>query len=154
MFLFKERNLLAVYLLTMKILEIPYHQFLGLMQAENDEFIFRADAKPEYHNHLGNVHACVQLSLAEASSGEFLLHQLFDLKDKLVPVIRNTEAKYHKPANGTIFSKAQFFTLSKKEVEEELTTKKRSLVKIKTEVFDEQNVKTLTAIFEWFIIHQ
>jgi len=138
----------------MKILDIPYHQFLGLKSAKDENFIFHAEAKPEYLNHLGNVHACVQLSLAEASSGEFLLHQLFDLKDKLVPVIRNTEAKYHKPANGAIFSKAQFFTLSKQELEKELTTKKRSLVKIKTEVFDEQNVKTLTAIFEWFIIHQ
>jgi homogentisate 1,2-dioxygenase len=136
----------------MKILDIPYHQFLGLKQAENDEFIFQADAKPEYHNHLGNVHACVQLSLAEASSGEFLLRELFELKDDLIPVIRNTEAKYHKPANGFISSKAQFHTLSTPEVIMELTEKNRTLVKVKTEVYDEHEVKTLTAIFEWFII--
>lgn len=136
----------------MKILDIPYHQFLGLKTAKDENFIFHAEAKPEYLNHLGNVHACVQLSLAEASSGEFLLRELFELQDDLIPVIRNTEAKYHKPANGSISSKAQFHTLSTPEVIKELTEKNRTLVKVKTEVFDEHEVKTLTAIFEWFII--
>ena len=34
---------------------------------------------------------------------------------------------------------------------EELETKKRTIVKVKVEIFDSQNNKTLTVIFDWFI---
>lgn len=116
-----------------------------------DEFIFIAEEKPEYLNHLNNIHACVQLALAEASSGEFLLNQFFELRNELIPVIRKTEARYHKPANGTLYSKASFDSVSKEAILSDLLEKNRVIVKVRTEVFDAQNNKSLTATFEWFI---
>jgi hypothetical protein len=135
----------------MNILDIPFHKFLNFKKYTGDEFIFFAEEKPEYLNHLNNIHACVQLSLAEASSGEFLLDQFFELRNELIPVIRKTEARYHKPANGALYSKASFDSVSKEAVLNDLLQKNRVIVKVRTEVFDVQNNKSLTATFEWFI---
>jgi len=135
----------------MNIIDIPFHNFLAFKEHEGDEYIFIAEERPEYLNHLNNIHACVQLTLAEASSGEFLLKQFYELRNELIPVIRKTEAKYHKPANGKLCSKAVFDSLSKEDVLNELLRKNRVIVKVKTEIFDENKNKTLTATFEWFI---
>jgi hypothetical protein len=135
----------------MNILDIPFHKFLNFKKHMGDEFIFIAEEKPEYLNHLNNIHACVQLALAEASSGEFLLNQFFELRNELIPVIRKTEARYHKPANGALYSKASFDSVSKEAILSDLLEKNRVIVKVRTEVFDAQNNKSLTATFEWFI---
>ena len=135
----------------MNILEIPFHQFLSFKKHEGKEYVFMAEERPEYLNHLNNIHACVQLTLAEASSGEFLLSELYELRNDLIPVIRKTEARYHKPANGTLYSKVAFDSLSREQVLNELLERKRALIKVKTEIFDQQNNKSLTATFEWFI---
>ena len=138
----------------MNILDIPFHKYLDLKKSTDPSYIFCTDQRPEYLNHLGNVHACVQLSLAEASSGEFLLMQLFELRSVLVPVIRKTEAKYHKPGNGSLRSKAYFENANREEILAEIMAKGRVLIKVKTEIYDDNNVKSLTAVFEWFIVKQ
>jgi hypothetical protein len=135
----------------MNILDIPFHKYLNFKKNISNEFIFIAEERPEYLNHLNNIHACVQLSLAEASSGEFLLNEFYELRNELIPVIRKTEAKYHKPANGTLFSKARFNSDTKESILSELIQKKRAIIKVKTEIFDQQKNKSLTATFEWFI---
>ena len=136
----------------MDILAIPFHRFLNIKRNESDDFIFKIDERPEYSNHLGTVHACVQLSLAEASSGEFLLNQFDELKNELIPVVRKTEVKYHKPANGELFSKAAFLSTNKQNILKELNSRKRSLVQVKVEIYDTEKNKAATAIFDWFII--
>jgi len=68
----------------MEILSIPFHHFLNIKRNENEDFIFKIDERPEYSNHLGTIHACVQVSLAEASSGEFLLQQFNELETELI----------------------------------------------------------------------
>jgi hypothetical protein len=44
----------------MDILAIPFHQFLNIKRNISDDFIFKIDERPEYSNHLGTIHACVQ----------------------------------------------------------------------------------------------
>ena len=92
----------------MNILSVPFHQFINIKRSENENYIFTIEERPEYLNHLGTIHACVQLSLAEATSGEFLLNQFIELASEVIPVVRKTEVKYRKPANGNLFSKATF----------------------------------------------
>lgn len=135
----------------MDILDIPFHRFLNIKNHPGNDYIFEAEERAEYLNHLGTIHACVQLSIAEASSGEFLLQQFTGLSSVLIPVVRRTAAKYHKPANGTLYSKASFESTSKSEVLNELQSKKRALLKVKVEIFDGQKNKALTAVFDWFI---
>jgi len=104
----------------MDILAIPFHRFLNIKRNESDDFVYKIDERPEYSNHLGTIHACVQLSLAEATSGEFLLRQFNEIKNELIPVVRKTEVKYHKPANGELFSKATFVSNDKEHILSEL----------------------------------
>ncbi len=78
----------------MEILSLPFHKFLNIERNDGDEYIFKIKERPEYHNHLGTIHACVQLTLAEATSGEFLLGKFNSYKSDLIPVIRKTEVKY------------------------------------------------------------
>jgi hypothetical protein len=135
----------------MDILSIPFHRYLNIKKATGKEFIFETEEKPEYLNHVGTIHACYQLALAEATSGEFLLNEFSELQSVVIPVVRKTEAKYHRPSNGNLYSKAAFESTDKNAALLELDGKNRTLVKVKVEVFDSQNSKTLTVIFDWFI---
>ena len=136
----------------MDILSIPFHRLLKIERNQNDDdFIFQIDESPELQNHLGTFHACAQLTLAEATAGEYLLQQFQALKDVVVPVIRRTEVKYSMPANGTLFSKASFSSGSKEEFLKELEARKRCIIPIKVEVFNTESKRTLSAVFDWVI---
>jgi hypothetical protein len=132
------------------LFSVPYHIFMRVKKHKGSEYLLEIEERPETLNHLGTTHASVQFFLAEASSGEFLLQE-FDKLKGLIPVVRKAEAKYHRPANGNLYSKTHFETLSKAEVLSELNTKNRVLVKIKSEVFDSNKNKVLSATFEWFL---
>lgn len=56
----------------MKVTELPYNKFIGIKKARDSGYLLKLDESPDYLNHLGNVHAGAQLSLAEAASGEYL----------------------------------------------------------------------------------
>jgi len=135
----------------MDILSIPFHKYLNIKRSGISNYIFEIEVRPEYHNHLGTIHACVQLSLAEASSGEFLLQEFRDLKDVLIPVVRRSEAKYNKPAKGNLYTKAKFLHSSRKEIYDNLINKNRALVQVLVTVVDEEENKIATVIFDWFI---
>jgi acyl-coenzyme A thioesterase PaaI-like protein len=135
----------------MKILEIPFHQHLSLIPSEKSEYIFQLKEKPEHLNHLGTIHACVQLTLAEASSGEFLRLQFQEIQDQLIPVVRKTEAKYQRPAQGILRAKASFIEHEKEEYIRILNEKKRVIIPVRVEIIDENDVKNLTVVFDWFI---
>jgi len=135
----------------MDILAVPFHQYLNIETHSEDDYIFELKERPEYLNHLQTIHACVQLTLAEASSGEFLLQAFREFEAKVIPVIRRTEVKYHRPANGTLYSRASLQSSGKAELEDELMNKSRAIVQIKVELFDRSKKKVLTAIFDWFL---
>lgn len=135
----------------MNILEVPFNQFLGLEKSERQDFTFKLEQRPELLNHLGTMHACVQLSLAEAVSGEYLLNQFYSLRNDVIPVVRKTEVKYQKPANGCLYAKADFFKTTQADILKTLNEKGRALVPIKVEVVDAENKRTLIAVFDWFV---
>lgn len=136
----------------MDILSVPFHRLLNIEENQKGgEFIFQVEERPELRNHLGTFHACAQLALAEATSGEYLLQQFMELKDVVVPVIRRTEVKYSLPANGTLFSKATFASGSKEEFMKQFEARKRCIIAIKIEVFNTENKRTLSAVFDWLI---
>jgi len=135
----------------MDILEIPFHRYLNIEEHPEDDYIFEAKERPEHLNHLGTIHACVQLSLAEASSGEFLLKEFGEHRDEVIPLIRKTEVKYHRPANGTLYSRASFPGLNQAGFLEKLFSRGRAVIQIKVEIFDDNSQKVLTAVFDWFL---
>ena len=135
----------------MDILAVPFHQYLNIEAHTGDDYIFELEERPEYLNHLHTIHACVQLTLAEASSGEFLLREFKEFEAEVIPVIRRTEVKYHRPANGTLYSRASLQSSSNAEVVDVLVNTSRAIVQIKVEIFDWSKKKVLTAVFDWFL---
>ena len=83
------------------VTELPFNSFLGLQKAAEPSQLLRLPPGGQYLNHLGTVHASAQLALAEASSGEFLLHRLASVEG-IVAVVRRLEAKFRKPASGAV----------------------------------------------------
>lgn len=136
----------------MNVLDIPFNKFLGIQNASGEmDAIFKLELKKEYHNHLGTLHASALFALAEATSGQFLLNQFKDIQVEVIPVVRKVEVKFSKPALSIIFSKANLIDTNVPEVIHELETKKRAMIKVKVELFDDSNDKLFTSIFEWFI---
>lgn len=135
----------------MEITEIPYHKFLGIQKSDNDRYILELEEKNEYLNHLGTIHASVLFVLAESTSGEFLLRKFKDFEIDVIPVIRRAEAKYSKPVNGQIFSKADFVNTDAVRIHEELQQNGRALLKIKVDIFNSESERIMTAVFEWFL---
>jgi acyl-coenzyme A thioesterase PaaI-like protein len=132
------------------VTEFPFNKFLGIQPATSAEHLLQLPSGNRYLNHLGTVHAAAQLALAEASSGEFLLRH-FGSTDDLVPVVRRVDAKFHKPANGSIASTASAAPDDLGRLDAELSSKGRSVIAVTIEVYSESGVHTLSATFEWFI---
>ncbi len=141
--------------MSIKVLDIPFNKLLKLERADlSSEFIFKLEKKPEFLNHLGAFHAGVMFSVAESASGEFLLGEFSDIAEGIIPVIRKAEVKYSKPGNGTLYSKACFAEGNKEELLKELKTRKRVIMKVKSELFNEKNERLMTAYFDWFVAYR
>ena len=132
------------------VTELPFNSFLGIQSAADPAHLLRLPSGEQYLNHLGTVHASAQLALAEASSGEFLLRHFGSTKG-IVPVVRRLEAKFRKPANGSITSNASATPESLAQLDAELSSKGRAVIPISVELHDESGAHTLSATFEWFI---
>jgi hypothetical protein len=132
------------------VTELPFNNFLGIHPANETAHLLQLPSGSQYLNYLGTVHAAAQLALAEASSGEFLLRH-FGSADDLFPVVRGVEAKFRKPANGSVVSTAIAAPEALARLDAELSSKSRSMISITVEIYDESNAHTLSATFEWFI---
>lgn len=65
--------------------------------------------------------------------------------------MRRVEAKFRKPANGSIVSTASATPEALARLDVELSSKSRSMISITVEIYDESNAHTLSATFELFI---
>lgn len=59
----------------------------------------------QFTNHLGTVHASALVAVAEAGSGAFLV-RLFGDVFGVVPVVRQLDAKFRRPATGRVMARA------------------------------------------------
>lgn len=138
----------------MDVTKIPFNEFLGIERCEPSEGALLAlQASPQYKNHVNTVHASVQFALGEAASGECLLRSFADLAEKetLVPLLRRSEVKYRKPAQGTIKASASMADGVADETRDALSEKGRAIIPVSVEVTDSQGNTTMTAVFEWFV---
>jgi acyl-coenzyme A thioesterase PaaI-like protein len=135
------------------ITKVPYNKLLGISLASNTSHLLQLDAREEYTNHLGTVHAAALFALAEGSGAQLLL-TVFpeEIIDNVIPVLRKVEVSYKKPATGVIVSSATLKDTSIELVTEQLRTKKRVSIVIPVDLFDESNVKVFSANFEWFVV--
>jgi acyl-coenzyme A thioesterase PaaI-like protein len=134
----------------MDILSLPFNKFVGLELSNDPAYLLTLPAKTEYENHIQTVHAAALFALAEASSGFLLLREFAEVENA-VPVVRNVEVKYRKPAKGNITSTASLIT-DKTEILESLQRKRRVLVPVQVSLYDSNTLLVMQATFEWFVL--
>ena len=135
----------------MNVLELPFNNFVGLNDANEKEFLLALPESDNYLNHLKTVHASALFSLAEASSGKFLLIEFADLKFQIIPLLRKASVKYSKPVNGVVKSKGELIDKSKETIVDELTNKSRTLIDVEVTLFLDAGEKVMTSVFQWFV---
>ena len=131
------------------VTELPFCQMLGLQRGDASSQLTLPEGT-QYLNHLGTVHAGALLTLAEAASGEFLLSR-FGKVEGIVPVVRRLEAKFRKPAHGTITSKIATPQEQLNDVQRDLDAKGRASISIAVDLHDQSSTHVLSAEVEWFI---
>lgn len=137
----------------MNIIDIPFNKLLGISAADNTDYLLQLDARKEYTNHLGTVHAAALFALAEGSGAQFLLNSFPDeMVGSVIPVLRKVEVTYKKPANGVIVSSAKLKDETIENITLQLNSKKRVLLTTTVDLFDTEIVKVFTANFEWFVV--
>jgi hypothetical protein len=135
----------------MNVTDIPFNAFLQIEKPPADSpFLLKLPESPSYLNHIGTFHACAQLALAEASSGQWMMQALPHLVDKAVAVVRRVEAKFKSPMTGEIFSRAATSVDQLRLAAEPLASKGRALIPVTIEIVDGSGRVGLVATFEWF----
>jgi hypothetical protein len=136
----------------MDITQIPFNKWLGITRVQDGSgYLLELADSPNYHNHLGTVHASVQFSLAEATGAEYLMTAFPELSGKVVALVRRVEMKYKAPLMGRIMSKT---TVSQSEIEQflnQLRTKGRGLIGVGVQVVDGIGTLGLIGQVEWFV---
>ena len=133
----------------MDVTKLPFNALIGVGRGADGALALPSD--PKYGNHLGTVHAGALLTLAEAASGDFLLHEFGAVGFPVVPVVRRMEAKFRKPAQGAIRAVATLVPEAKTEFLATLTAKGRALVSVSVDVHDESGTHALSTTVEWFV---
>ena len=139
----------------MDITEVPFNKFVRITRQEGEPgFLLQLGDSPNYENHLGTIHASVQLALAEAASGEYLMQKFPGLGKGVLPVVRRLEAKFRNALKGKIMAKARIPEENLEKLTEQLQTKGRGLILVQVEVVGNDRIVGLNATVEWFVQKQ
>lgn len=132
----------------MNATQIPFVQLLGLNDDKNK---LSLDLKDNVKNHINTIHAGAQFTLAETKSGLFLQELFPELEGKVLPILRDAQIKYKKPALEKIIAYASVKDESIEKFKIQFEKKGRGSIVIDVELKDINNVCTAQAVFSWFI---
>jgi acyl-coenzyme A thioesterase PaaI-like protein len=136
---------------SMDITQLPFNRLVGLQaEPDNSPFLVSLDGGPQHANHLGTLHACVLLTVAEVGSGVFLLRHL-GAADGYTPVVRRLEAKFRRPAIGRVVARAAVAPERVAAWKAELASGGRVWATVPVEVVDGNGTVVLTTAVEWYI---
>jgi len=135
----------------MNIQEVPFNRFLGIQPSAKDGYILELANNDHLANHLGTLHAGALFSLAEATSGEFLLRQFHSSELDVIPVVRKVDIKYSKPVESVVYSTADFVENSANEVYTGLKERGKVIIEVKVVLYNEKNERTAVSNIHWFL---
>ena len=133
----------------MDVTEIPFNRYVGI--EDKGDGTLELLESGDLRNHLGTVHASAQFSLAEAASGAFLQERFPELAGKVVPVVRTSEIKFKKPANGTLRALASVSDEAADSFMAQFDKKGRGLITVSVDIQDTEGTVTATAKYDWFV---
>jgi len=131
------------------VLKIPFVNKVGLKKNANG--VLEIEIEPDVQNHLQSIHAGAQFTLAETASGELLQTLFPELVENVIPVLRDAQIKYKKPAQKNITASASIPKETAVEFKHQLIQKGRALIAVNVEIKDVEGVITCIGIFNWFI---
>ena len=133
----------------MDVTKIPFVDKVGIQRNTDGELELPFNVGVQ--NHLQTIHASAQFALAETASGDILRKSFPDLVGKVVPVLRESQIKFKKPAYKKIaaYPSVTAETLSK--FDEQISKKGRALISVNVQVKDVDGKVTCTGTFKWFV---
>ena len=133
----------------MNITEIPFVKKVGVKQSATGDLALPME--PSVSNHLNTIHAGAQFTLAEAASGKLLLESFPELEGKVVPVLRDSQIKFKRPAESSITAYPTMSAESASALRDQLGRKGRGSIEINVEIRDANDRVTCVGMFKWFI---
>ena len=133
---------------TIKATDIPFVKYIGIKENKKQ---LPLDMKNNIYNHVATIHAAAQFTLAETESGMHLQTLFPDLKQKVIPLLRDAQIKYKKPAAQKIFAYSSVKVEDVEKFKMQFGKKGRALLQISVEIRDINDTLTSEARFLWFV---
>ncbi len=133
----------------MNLKEIPFVNTFGIQQGVGGSL--RLPFDKNLLNHVQTIAAGAQFALAETASGEALKALFPDLAGKIIPVLRDSQIKFKKPATSLIIAYPEVSTENIEKFSQQFLKKGRALISVKVTVKDTENTTTCIGDFSWFI---
>ncbi len=131
-----------------KATDIPFVKHIGMKEEEGK---LSLSLKKPICNHVETIHAAAQFTLAETESGMRLQSLFPELEQKVIPLVREAQIKYKKPATQKITA---YSFVEEEDVEKfkiQFAKKGRALLQIKVEIRDIEDVLTCEARYTWYV---
>ena len=131
-----------------KATDIPFVKFIGMK--EKDEKL-SLNLKKTVCNHVETIHAAAQFTLAETESGMRLQSLFPELEQKVIPLLREAQIKYKKPATQKIIAYSFVEEEAVEKFKQQFAKKGRALLQIRVEIRDIEEVLTCEARYTWYV---
>jgi len=130
------------------ILNIPFVK-LSTISSE-DTGSLSLDKKDEITNHINTIHAGAIFTLAETQSGVYLKEIFPSLDGMVIPILRESQIKYKKPAEKKIFAYADVSDEAIDKFKKIFENKSRATIRVDVKIKDLNNIIAI-ASFTWYI---
>ena len=131
----------------MNILDMSLNRFVGVYKDEK----LCIDISENIKNHIGTIHASALFLLAESASGKYLKSQFPELKNSVIPLLRQSNIKYKKTAIGTITAFASLSDEEKERFIKQFSKKSRGTIEVNITLKNENDEIVSISSFTWFI---
>ncbi len=132
----------------MNITDIPFVNQIGIKEQNNK---LSLEFKNDILNHVKTIHAGAQFTLAETQSGIHLQTLFPDFAGKVLPLLRDAQIKYKKPAFCKIYAFSSVDEVTIEKFSKQFNKKGRGSIEVNVQIKDINDVITAEAKFTWFI---
>ena len=131
-----------------KATHIPFVKYIGMKEEEGK---LSLSLKKSVCNHVETIHAAAQFTLAETESGMHLQSLFPELEQKVIPLLREAQIKYKKPATKKIIAYSFVEEEAVEKFKQQFAKKGRALLQIRVEIRDIEDVLTCEARYTWYV---
>lgn len=133
----------------MEITKIPFIEKIGINR--NRQGLLGLEIDDSIKNHIQTIHASALFALAEAASGEALQLTFPEYNGKVVPVLRDSQIKFKKPATNSVMAYTEIDGDNISKFREQFEKKTRSSISVDVEIKDLEGALICSGTFTWFI---